>query len=152
MKKSICMLLVFGFVTLCFAQNTRTTPASQSNTSALQSMIDTERAFAKMSEDQGIRPAFMAFIADDGILFRPTPVNGKQWMTEHPVPPSEKRPLLTWYPTAADISVGGDMGYTTGPWEYKADIHDAKAVAWGNFLTVWKRQQDRSWKFVICSG
>jgi ketosteroid isomerase-like protein len=151
-KKFICLLLVFGFVTLCFAQNTRTPPASRYNTSALQSIVDTERAFAKMSEDQGIRPAFMAFIADDGILFRPTPVKGKQWMTEHPVSPSEKRPLLTWYPTAADISRDGDMGYTTGPWEYKADIHDAKAVAWGNFLTVWKRQQDKSWKFVIDLG
>ena len=34
-------------------------------------MVDTERAFARMSEEQGTRPAFMAFIADDGILFSP---------------------------------------------------------------------------------
>jgi len=73
-------------------------------------------------------------------------------MTEHPLPPSEKRPWLSWQPTFADIALAGDMGYTTGPWEYKADMNDAKPVAWGNFLTVWKRQPDGSWKFVIDLG
>jgi ketosteroid isomerase-like protein len=94
----------------------------------------------------------MAFIADDGILFRPRAVKGKQWMNEHPVPPSDKRPLLSWYPTSADIARAGDMGYTTGPWEFKSDIHDAKPVAFGNFLTVWKKQADGSWKFAIDLG
>ena len=145
MKKLICLALLLGFVSLGFAQKVK-------ETSALQSMVDTERAFARMSEERGIRLSFMAFIADDGILFRPTAVKGKQWMMEHPLPPSDKRQLLSWQPTFADIALVGDMGYTTGPWEYKADVHDAKPVAWGNFLTVWKRQADRSWKFVIDLG
>jgi ketosteroid isomerase-like protein len=115
-------------------------------------MVETEFAFAKMSLDQGVRPSFMAFITDDGILFRPRAVKGKQWMTEHPVPPSDKRPLLSWYPAVADIALAGDMGYTTGPWEFRANINDAAPVAWGNFLTVWKRQPDGAWKFAIDLG
>jgi ketosteroid isomerase-like protein len=115
-------------------------------------MVDTERAFARMSQEQGIRPSFMAFIADDGILFRPTAVKGKQWMKENPVPESDKRPQLSWQPTFADISRSEDMGYTTGPWEFKSDINDVKPVAFGNFLTVWKRQPDGSWKFAIDLG
>jgi ketosteroid isomerase-like protein len=145
MKKLICLTLLLGLVSLGFAQKAK-------ETSALQAMVDTERAFARMSEEQGIRPSFMTYIADDGILFRPTAVKGKQWMMEYPLPPSDKRPWLSWQPTFADIALVGDMGYTTGPWEYKADIHDAKPVAWGNFLTVWKRQPDRSWKFAIDLG
>ena len=145
MKKSICLMLLLGFVSFGLAQ--KTTPPS-----ALQAMVDTERAFAKMSEEQGIRPSFMAFIADDGILFRPTAVKGKQWMTEHPLPPSDKRPLLSWYPAVAGMARAGDMGYTTGPWEYKSDIHDAKSVAWGHFLTVWKKQADGQWKFAVDLG
>jgi ketosteroid isomerase-like protein len=145
MKKSICLTLLLGFISLAFAQKAK-------ETSALQSMVETERAFAKMSEEQGVRPAFMSFIADDGILFRPTAVKGKQWMMEHPLPPSEKRPLLSWQPTFADIALAGDMGYTTGPWEFKADINDTKPVAFGNFLTVWKRQPNGSWKFAIDLG
>jgi ketosteroid isomerase-like protein len=157
MKKLICLTLLLGFVSLGFAQKPKQKSASRSASksplqSPLQSMVDTELAFAKMSAEQGTRPSFMAFIADDGILFRPRAVKGKQWMTENPVPASAKRSLLSWYPTVADVARAGDMGYTTGPWEYKADIHDAKPVAWGNFLTVWKKQPDGSWKFAIDLG
>jgi len=152
MNKLLSLLLLLGFVLLGFAQGLQKAASSNSRTAALQSMVDTERAFAKMSEDQGVRPAFLAYIADDGILFRPTAVNGKQWFKEHPAPASDKRPLLSWQPTFADISLATDMGYTTGPWQFKADIHDEKPVAWGNFLTVWKKQADNSWKFVIDLG
>jgi ketosteroid isomerase-like protein len=161
MKKLICLTLLLASISLGSAQKPKRKSAlrSASESSAqsslqspLQSMVATELAFTKMSVEQGVRPSFMAFIADDGILFRPRAVKGKQWMTEHPVPPSDKRPVLSWYPTVADIARAGDMGYTTGPWEYKSDIHDAKPVAFGNFLTVWKRQADGSWKFAIDLG
>jgi len=145
MKKFICLALLLGLVSLAFAKRIQ-------DKSALQAMVDTERAFAKMSGDQGTRPAFVAFIADDGILFRPRAVKGKQWFAEHPAPQSDKRPLLSRYPAIAGMARAGDLGYTTGPWEFKPDIHDAKSVAWGHFLTVWKRQPDGSWKFAIDLG
>jgi len=145
MKKAICLTLLLGLVSFAFAKRMQDKPA-------LQAMVDTERAFAKMSEDQGTRPAFVAFIADDGILFRPRAVKGKQWFAEHPAPQSDKRPLLSWYPAVAGMARAGDLGYTTGPWEFKPDIHDDKSVAWGHFLTVWKRQPDGSWKFAIDLG
>ena len=50
----------------------------------LQDMVKTEQAFSKMAEEKTTREAFMAFIADDGLLFRPGAVNGKKWMLEHP--------------------------------------------------------------------
>src|SRR4029077_845110 len=145
MKKFICLALLLGFVSFAFAKRVQ-------DKSALQAMVDTERAFAKMSEDQGTRPAFVAFIADDGILFRPWAVKGKQWFAEHPLPQSDKRSLLSWYPAIAGMARAGDLGYTTGPWEFKPDNHDARSVAWGHFLTVWKRQPDGSWKFAIDLG
>ena len=133
MKNLICLMLLVGFMSPALAQKTP-------EVSPLEKMVTTERAFAKLAEDQGTREAFIAFIADDGILFRPTAVKGKQWMMDHPAPPSDKRPLLGWYPAVAGMARAGDLGYTTGPWEYKNDIHDAKPVAWGHFLTVWKKQ------------
>lgn len=145
MKLLFCVLLLLGLVSFGLAQRVP-------EKSALQAMVETERAFAKMSEAQGTRPAFMEFIADDGILFRPTAVKGKQWMSEHPVPASDKRPLLSWYPSIAGMARAGDLGYTTGPWEFKSDIHDAKPVAWGHFLTVWKKQPVGDWKFVLDLG
>ena len=118
----------------------------------LQEMVLTEQAFSRMAAEKNTRDAFMAFIADDGLLFRPGAVNGKKWMLEHPVPPSDKRPLLAWQPVLGMASAAGDMGFTTGPWEAKPDINDEKPSAYGHFVTVWKKQPDGSWKFVVDLG
>ena len=115
-------------------------------------MIHTEQAFSRMALEKNTRDAFMAFIADDGLLFRPGAVNGKKWMLDHPAPPSDKRPLLQWQPTWAVMSASGDFGYTTGPWESRPDIKDEKPSAYGHFVTVWKKQRDGSWKFVVDLG
>jgi ketosteroid isomerase-like protein len=120
--------------------------------SALQEMVNTEQAFSKMAEEQNARDAFVAFIADDGLLFRPGAVNGKKWMSEHPVPASDKNPLLAWQPAFAGMSASGDMGFTTGPWEFKADRSDDKPSGYGDFVTVWKKQEDGTWKFVVDLG
>ena len=122
---------------------------------ALQEMVKTEQAFSKMAEEKNTLDAFMAFIADDGLLFRPRAVNGKKWMIEHPPPPPknpDKKPLLAWQPKFAGMAASGDMGFTTGPWESKADIKDEKPQAYGHFVTVWKKQPDGSWKFVVDLG
>jgi ketosteroid isomerase-like protein len=122
--------------------------------SALHDMVKTEQAFSKMAEEKNTRDAFLAFIADDGLLFRPGAVNGKKWMLEHPAPPpkDDKKPLLAWQPAYAGMAASGDMGFTTGPWEAKADIKDEKPGAYGHFMTVWKKQADGSWKFVVDLG
>lgn len=145
MRKLFIAIVLLALVSLGVSQEAR-------EDSALESMVRTERAFAAMSADKGTRDSFMSFIADDGILFRPTAVKGKQWMTEHPVPATTDKPLLSWWPIYADISRSGDMGYTTGPWEYKQNSSDPKPVAFGNFLTVWKKQADGTWKFAIDLG
>ena len=119
---------------------------------ALQEMVKTEQAFSKMAEEKDIRDAFMAYIADDGLLFRPGAVNGKKWMLEHPVPPVDTKPLLAWQPAFAGMAASGDMGFTTGPWEFKDDVKDAKPNGYGHFVTVWKKQPDGSWKFVVDLG
>ncbi|HSK63087.1 MAG TPA: DUF4440 domain-containing protein [Pyrinomonadaceae bacterium] len=118
----------------------------------LQEMVLTEQAFSRMAAEKNTRDAFMAYIADDGLLFRPGAVNGKKWMLEHPVPPSDKRPLLAWQPSFAGMSAAGDLGFTTGPWELKEDVKDEKPAGYGHFVTVWKKQADGSWKFVVDLG
>jgi ketosteroid isomerase-like protein len=118
----------------------------------LQEMLLTEQSFSRMAAEKNTRDAFMAFIAEDGLLFRPGAVNGKQWMLDHPVPPSDKRPLLAWQPSFAGMATAGDLGFTTGPWESKPDVNDEKPSAYGHFVTVWKKQPDGSWKFVVDLG
>ena len=142
MKKLLALLLVISPTTL----------AQQSDPSALKQMVETEQAFAKTAEVKNIRDAFMEFIADDGLLFRPAAVNGKKWMTEHPVPSSDKKPLLAWQPNFAQMAASGDLGFTTGPWEFKADVKDANPAGYGHFVTLWKKQSDGKWRFAVDLG
>lgn len=67
-------------------------------------------------------------------------------------PPSTTSSLLSWQPIFAAVSLAGDLGYTTGPWEFKKDIKDAKPSAFGNFMTVWRKQADGNWKFALDLG
>ena len=140
--------VTFSFLMFVTAVVAQTTEAG----SALKSLVETEQAFSKTAEDKSTREAFLQFIADDGILFRPTAVPGKQWLLDHPAPASQKHPLLAWQPVFAFVARAGDVGYTTGPWEFKGDIKDEKPAAYGDFITVWKKQSDGSWKFVVDLG
>ena len=60
----------------------------QGTVSTLKSLVATEQAFSQAAADKGTREAFVQFIAEDGILFRPKAVNGKRWMQDHPLPPT----------------------------------------------------------------
>lgn len=62
MKKLICLTLMLVFVSFGSAQKTR-------NKTELESLVSTERAFAKTSEDKETRPSFMEFIADEESFF-----------------------------------------------------------------------------------
>jgi len=143
-------ILLLSFVIVC-ASALSALSQKQTPVNDLKAMVETERAFARTSEEQGTRKAFDAFIADDGILFRPTPVCGKKWMQDHPLPPSPTRSVLSWQPIFADVSRAGDLGYTTGPWQFLKYL-DGKPQAFGNFMTVWKKQANGSWRFVLDLG
>jgi ketosteroid isomerase-like protein len=108
-------------------------------------LVATERAFAALGERKGIKESFLAYIADDGVLFRPGPVNGKEWLTGRPNP----QVVLSWAPAYAEIARSADLGWTTGPWDLTAE---GSPQEHGQFATAWKRQADGGWKFVVDLG
>jgi ketosteroid isomerase-like protein len=110
--------------------------------------VAAERAFCKVSTEKGTRQAFLAYLADDGIIFRPGPVEGRKWWSERPDPPG----VLTWEPAFADVSRAGDLGYTTGPWEFREKSASDPPVAFGQYVTVWRRQPDGSWRVALDTG
>ena len=143
MEGSLALTLLLAFCLLAWPLTT----SAQQN-SDWMSLVEAERAFAGASLSKGSRAAFLEFLAEDSILFRPGPVSGKKWIEEHPVPST----LLTWEPTFADIAQSGDLGYTTGPWEIRPSNPQDKPSAYGHFVSVWKRQSDGTWKVALDLG
>lgn len=58
---------------------------------------------------------------------------------------------LTWEPQAAVVSSSGDLGYTWGFFEVRSRS-DAKKAQKGKYVTIWRRQKDGSWKFILDTG
>lgn len=117
---------------------------------ALAPVVEAEHAFAQRSIDDGMKPAFLAYAAPDGIIVnRNGPVNAiETWSKRDPAPAG----LLTWWPTYADVSQAGDMGWTTGPFEFREKPTDEKPADTGHFFTVWRKQPDGAWKWVLDLG
>ena len=132
--KVICVL-AFSF---CVA-------AAQSD---LQNLVQTERAFAALATESGIKAAFLKYMSDDAVLFQPNKVGGKQYWQSRP----ESEAMLTWAPNYADVSSNGILGYTTGNWEFRPKGKDDAQVAFGEFVTVWQRGQDGRYKFNVDIG
>ena len=62
-------------------------------------------------------------------------------------------PRLAWTPTKAEVLVGGDVGYTVGTWECRpAPGSGQTKITRGNYMTVWLKQDDGSWKVVFDTG
>jgi ketosteroid isomerase-like protein len=115
--------------------------------SELAALVQSELRFSKAAEGGGMRDAFLQFLADRSIVFRPNPVDGRKWYSENP--PADG--VLSWYPVFADIAGTGDLGYTTGPYEYRAGNSGA-AVQHGRYMSVWRKQPDGTWKVAVDCG
>jgi ketosteroid isomerase-like protein len=60
---------------------------------------------------------------------------------------------LTWTPTDAMMGPSGDMGYTWGHYEGRSkDANGNPVETSGRYMTIWRREADGSWKFVMDAG
>jgi ketosteroid isomerase-like protein len=118
-------------------------------TDHLTSLVDAERAFSRASVERGMRDAFLENLADDGVVFQPLAVNGKQvWQAR-----AASKATLIWEPAFAEVAAAGDLGYTTGPWELRPpEEARERPVAHGHFVSVWRRAGDGRWRVVLDLG
>ena len=109
--------------------------------------------FSNLSVKEGFHKAFLAYVADDGVLLRPNsyPFEGRKAIEALYSKSSDSSYTLTWKPSFADVSSSGDMGYTYGTWELKAKIGDDKP-SFGTYTTFWKKDKTGKWKFVLDTG
>jgi hypothetical protein len=114
-------------------------------------MMETDRAFSALSEQKGLRTAFMDFIDSNGVLLRPGTVplvagDAMDFITQS----NDTGFVMTWEPRDAGLSASGDLGYTYGVYSLRPSQTDT--VIYGSYVSVWKKQPDGKWKFMLQSG
>ena len=115
---------------------------------AARTIVEQEAKFYQLGQDSGTKAAFLEYLSDDSIVFSPGPVNGKQECGKRP----DQGISLKWTPVFAAMSRSADLGYTTGPAEWRKAKDDATPFGYGQFLSIWRKQKDGVWKVALDVG
>lgn len=97
---------------------------------------------------------WMEFMADDVVVRRGENVIGREALrkalTDEWADPGHS---LTWHPVGARMVAGARLGFTWGRWTLEAAQKDgSKLHLTGDYLTIWAKQKDESWKVIWDGG
>jgi ketosteroid isomerase-like protein len=148
MKK---LLLVFALSLAPFVA----TAADQPDKAKLKAdLAKMEDEFCAMAAEKGILAAFEHFAAPDVAFVDTDPrkFRGLEAVRQR-MGPDQPGVKLTWSAYFTDVSDDGTLGYNYGRYESRRPGPDGKeSVRTGWFLSIWKRQPDGSWRYVMDNG
>lgn len=111
-------------------------------------------AFAREAERVGAGEAFGRFASPDAQIFSASGefITGPDAITAS-FGPVAANSSFTWQPVYAGVSAAGDLGFTVGNATVTVERENGNAVfRYSKYLTVWNRQRDGSWKYVVDGG
>src|SRR5215475_2916893 len=146
MKLLGCAILLLFVLTFSARTQEKDLPPAQAE------LVNTERAFAKLAVERGVRESFIAYFTDDGIGFAPHPHRVKERLSNSQAPAARPPLTLNWAPVYGDIAQAGDLGWNTGPTLIEDTGPDKKPARHGMFFSVWKKQGDGSWRVALDLG
>ncbi len=113
-----------------------------------QEIVTAELAFAGTAKTQSVKAAFLQYMDSAAVVFNKGEIyNGIEYWNKS----EENSSKLLWHPSFFAMSVSGDLGFTTGPWEYRASLEDSVTGS-GQYTTVWIKNRNGEWKFLIDLG
>ena len=98
---------------------------------------------------------YMSYYADDAVEVpnRYPAIQGKVEIAKTMAFLDDKNNRLIWTPIGADISTGGDLGYTWGTYEFQSKDKSGNPITdYGKYTSIWKLQKDGGWKVVLDMG
>jgi hypothetical protein len=104
-------------------------------------IVAVEIAFARMAREKGQWTAFREFATDDAVMFVPAPVVARDWLRQQKNPPV----AVQWQPHMVWMSCDGSFAATKGAWQRPDGSR-------GYFTTLWRRQRDGDYKWVLDQG
>jgi len=118
---------------------------------ALQTMIETERAFAARALVSGWKQAFLEYFSDDAVGFTDGRAgSAKAQIEANPDPPKDLQ--LLWEPRYGDVAASGELGFLTGPARRINPARNKGLPVHSVYSSIWKRERDGTFKVVLDVG
>ena len=151
------ILLVFlcQFNSGLFAQKTLVKKTKSPISNTKQKLLDTDKDFCKMSLKSGMKAAFVNYADKEVVKMEQDkhPVFGIEALKASMKDDKENPSNLFWTPVKAEVSKSNDLGYTFGNWQWPAKTKEGRDTTYyGNYVTIWKKQADGKWKYVLDTG
>ncbi len=114
-------------------------------------MMQADRSFSKMSEEKGMKAAFLEYIDSNGVLLRTNhlPITGAEAI-DYLIQQNDTGYTLKWEPRTGAVAHSGDLGYTYGVYALKLKQKDS--IIYGTYVSIWKKDSKGVWKYVLDSG
>jgi ketosteroid isomerase-like protein len=148
-KKYGFNIVFFVFITILFLIIS-CVKSGNSNTEG--QLLKTDRDFSELSAKEGMIKAFLYYVSDSGVMLRDDayPLRGKRAINDLFSTRNDTSFILTWEPLFESIARSGDMGYTYGI--FTSRVKATGEESRGTYITIWKKQTDGQWKFVLDAG
>ena len=121
--------------------------AQSPDTSAAREIARVDNEYSDLSVAKGMPAASVQYFAEDGIAFVPNVVDGKKYWARY----TNFSGTLIWQLIFAFAAAGGDLGFTTGPWELK-EGSEQPSLGYGHYVAIWSKQRDGKWKIALDVG
>lgn len=121
---------------------------------ALEAIRAADAEFADEAARHGAGEAFGRFAARDAQVFSAPGefISGPEQIMQS-FGPASTGSTVGWHPVAGEVSAAGDLGYTVGNAIFTNTHEDgATQVRRSKYLTVWKKQHDGQWRYVVDGG
>jgi ketosteroid isomerase-like protein len=147
MNKYFLILFIVYFFTSC-GSSEKINPAKEK-----EAMKEADIAFSNLSKAKGMKEAFLKYMDTSAVMLRPgrMPLKGMD-AAQFIYNQNDSSYILTWVPRGAEIASSGDMGYTDGIWTAYQKKWLSDSVSQGTYVTIWKKQANGTWKFVLDTG
>jgi len=116
-------------------------------------ILKTDREFSDYSSKNGMKKAFLLFGDENMVMLRENsmPVVGKTAFSDLYKNFDDSQMTLVWEPLFADVSASGDLGYSYGIYTMTIKSDSLKTEK-GTYLSIWKKDHNLNWKFVVDTG
>jgi ketosteroid isomerase-like protein len=148
LKKIMRIVILTSFLLLLMSCD-QTFPRKDPRQQFLAEMMQADADFAAMAAEKGYRKAFLQYMEDEAVLLRDNylPIIGAD-AVRYVTGMNDSTFTVDWSPQGGDVSISGDMGYTFGIYELRTALERQS----GTYVTVWRRQEDGSWKYLLDAG